>query len=580
MASFSSSNTNSPHAAVQDTSFTTILAQANGDGNANGQNYGAIIASSSLTEPLSASKPTSTSTRAIAPDLLRGLVLPLMSLDHAALFMGAWLHGTPKQTENASTPLHEWNFNAAYISRTLTHLCAPGFFFLMGMGVVYFHKSRAKLGWRTSRMVQHFVVRAIVLTLVSEVIGQTLMWKRRIWIINIVLIGLAVDYLISGLVVVFMDATEKSLACAIDKLKDSNRDQDARTPLLRDGRGEEEQRCSSNNDDYSTGERESVSDRAKSLSFWLHNLVLLALTYVTIWWNVWLDPTHGHCPSTTNTNINTTSSINLSQSAAKMPIELLALTSPSPTASATSTPASSHASHLGPWFDFWFYHLQNQYVMSGFPPLAWLSFCLFGLIYARIMLYKRWTPRAVVVTNLSVAIVLSCLFVATRLLHFGNLSEACLFMPEHQLRTNLGKNQYLVSIKSFFYVTKYPPSPSFFAFTMAANFTLLALFSAIPPNMAKQITLLRVLINFGSSALFFYVAHMYLYSVLSIPARYWFEHDLVDNPPNDWEATKGLGAKAPFWITWVLGLVILNPLCKFYAKFKNGKGTDSLWRFF
>lgn len=98
-----------------------------------------------------------------------------MSLDHAALFMGAWLHGTPKQTENAGTPMHEWNFTSAYVSRTITHLCAPGFFFLMGMGTVYFHKSRKRIGWGKARMVKHFVVRAVALTLVSEVMGETLM---------------------------------------------------------------------------------------------------------------------------------------------------------------------------------------------------------------------------------------------------------------------------------------------------------------------------------------------------------------------------------------------------------------------
>ncbi len=70
-------------------------------------------------------KASTTSSRVIAPDLLRGLILPLMSLDHAALFMGAWLHGTPKQTESAGTVFTRWNFNAAYISRTITTCAHP-----------------------------------------------------------------------------------------------------------------------------------------------------------------------------------------------------------------------------------------------------------------------------------------------------------------------------------------------------------------------------------------------------------------------------------------------------------------------
>ena len=73
-------------------------------------------------------------------------------------------------------------------------------------------------------------------------------------------------------------------------------------------------------------------------------------------------------------------------------------------------------------------------------------------------------------------------------------------MPE-QL-AHAGRNQYLASVKSFFYITKYPPSPSFFALTMAVNFFLLAVFSAIPPKVAGKIP---GLMNFGGSALFFYV---------------------------------------------------------------------------
>lgn len=400
-----------------------------------------------------------------------------MSLDHAALFMGAWLHGTPKQTESAGTPMTQWNFNSAYISRTITHLCAPGFFFLMGMGTVYFHRSRARLGWGKGKMARHFVVRAVALTLVSEVMGESLMWGRHILVINIVLIGLAVDYLLCGLLCLALESSERVMARGIESL--NGRKDDANTPLLRgeDSNGAEEQRGS-----------DGSSARSQRMSFWLHNLVLAALTYITIFWNVWLSPTHGHCPST---SVHPTTA-----TTGTVPIELLALTSN------TSTNPSPHPAISGrsAWIDFWFLPVQNQYVMSGFPPLAWISFCLFGMLYARIMLRRRWSPSVIIMGNLSIAILLSVLFVATRLLHFGNLSEACLHMPEHL--SHPGKNQYLASVKSFFYVTKYPPSPSFFTLTMAINFGLLALFSAIPPTVAIKIP---GLMNFGGSALFFYV---------------------------------------------------------------------------
>lgn len=535
-------------AVVQDTNFSGAALPDSSSAHRQ-QNYGAA-STSTVENPASAPKPTSASSRAVAPDLLRGLILPLMSLDHAALFMGAWLHGTPKQTEVAGTVFTQWNFTAAWVSRTLTHICAPGFFFLMGMGVQYFHRSRTRIGWSRRRMAWHFVVRAVALTAVSEAMGQTLMRGRHVWIINVVLIGLAFDYLLTGLLCLLVNETEKVVAKGLDKMG-MGKDDEARTPLLSNANGSAEEQNQS--------VARAASARSQDLSFWLHNVLLAILTFVTIFWNIWLAPSHGHCSAIAGhaTTFSTSS------------IEALALTSPS------QPPASPPVSKYGTWFDFWFYPVQNHYVMSGFPPLGWISFCIFGMLYARIMLYKRWTPKAVIAGNLAVAVVLAALFVSTRLLHFGNLSEGCLRMPEQLAHPQ--RNQYLASIKSFFYITKYPPSPSFFALTMSVNFGLLAFFSAIPPAIATSIP---GLMNYGGSALFFYVAHMYLYSLLAIPARYFFEHDLPDKPPNEWEKTKGLGSSAPFWITWIIGLCILSPMCRAYGRFKAAQSTDSLWRFF
>ncbi|ETS59839.1 hypothetical protein PaG_06142 [Moesziomyces aphidis] len=540
------SNVQEATAAVQEANFSSGVAGASmGEGG----EYGSIARSDN-----DAGKP-SVAPRVVAPDVLRGLILALMSLDHAALFMGAWLHGTPKQTESAATVMRQWNFNAAYVSRTLTHLCAPGFFFLMGMGTVYLHRSRTRLGRSSARLARHFGVRALALTAVSEVMGWLLMRGRGALVINIVLIGLAVDYLLTGLLCLLVQKTEKAAAVALDRWQ-GDKQQSERQPLLTGAAAGGEQ-----GGQDEAGER-MPSERAQTTAFWLHNALLAVLTYVTIFWNVWLSPTHGHC-----------SSLQALTSASELPnAEVVVLLMGM---SAAGGAPSAPVSRWGAWFDFWFYPVQNSMVLSGFPPLGWISFCVLGMLYARIMLHRRWTPRATVAANLAVATVLAALFVATRLLHVGNLSEGCLRMAEHLAHP--GRNQYLASIKSFFYITKYPPSPSFFALTMAANFGLLALFSAIPAGVAKAIP---GLMDYGGSALFFYVAHMFLYSLLSVPARYWFEHELADRPPNDWEQTRGLGDSAAFWITWLLGLAMLSPMCRAYGRFKAAQSTDSLWRFF
>lgn len=474
------------------------------------------------------SSPSSTA-RALSPDLLRGLLMALQAIDHSALSVGAWRHGTAIETETDGTNVHEWNGHVPFIARTLTHLCAPGFMFLLGMGVVYFGRSRSKLGWTTYQMVSHFFVRGLVLALVNEALGLVI-GRGKFIVFNIVLLALAINYFLAGLLWLAINATEPALAKLLDGAlsTNSNDDDSVSRPLL--------------NDQSETQTPKTGSSRAVEASWHVHNVVLLALSGNTIWWNVWLSPDHGHCQVESSLN---------------------------------AMAARKASSSMETFLDFWFYSLNSPRVISGFPPLAWIGFAILGLLTSRIILFRsrsQWTVNA---GYLSAGVVLMLLFVLTRIFHFGNLSEGCLHMPEHI--ANPQKNQYLASVRSFFYITKYPPSPSFAFFTMSVNFFLLALFASLPTKIARNIPLLM---TFGTSALFFYIAHLLLYFTAGYFIKMWFGHKMgYDDPMKGGEAI-GVGDSPAFWITYVLGLLILYPLCRWYGRFKSAKGPNSLWRFF
>jgi uncharacterized membrane protein len=71
--------------------------------------------------------------RLVSLDLLRGLVMILMALDHARYyFSGA--HVSPEDMSATDLPL--------FMTRWITHLCAPAFFFLCGVSI-YLSRSRA-----------------------------------------------------------------------------------------------------------------------------------------------------------------------------------------------------------------------------------------------------------------------------------------------------------------------------------------------------------------------------------------------------------------------------------------------------
>lgn len=97
--------------------------------------------------------------RLIPLDFLRGLILILMAIDHANYFV-ARMHPTG---EFWGIPLPQYSNMAEFLTRFVTHICAPGFFFLMGAGMVFFAHSRRSLDWAESKIVRHLVIRGLLL---------------------------------------------------------------------------------------------------------------------------------------------------------------------------------------------------------------------------------------------------------------------------------------------------------------------------------------------------------------------------------------------------------------------------------
>lgn len=471
--------------------------------------------------------------RALAPDLLRGFLMLTMALDHTALALNTWEHGTGRSTEMDGVVITRWNRTAAFVVRTLTHLCAPGFTFLLGIGVVYLGRSRSRLGWGPARLLKYFAVRALVLTLVNVVLG-VLVTGGDVWFMNFVLFALAVDYFLAGVLWVVLDRTEPWLARVLsERLKDEE-DEDVEEPLLRP-----------------IDEVEPVvSARATSLSWHIHNALLLVLGLVTIWWNIWLSPTGGHC------HLESDSSPSLSTAA------------PGPE---INTPAMSSNPLLG----IWFWIVQTPRVVSVFPPLAWLSFAVLGLLYARVYLARPWSHRTILLAHTLAALSFLLFFVLTRVLRFGNLSEDCLHTPQHALHPN--RNPYLVSVQSFLYIVKYPPDVAFWSFTLSGTFLLLALFAGLPARVAGKLSLL---LDFGRAALFFYVAHLMVVFVVGGVVVKWFGHDVGIPSANDPEETRGVDSVVAYLFVWACCMGGMWPVVRWYGRFKATKAADSIWRFF
>ena len=64
-------------------------------------------------------------------------------------------------TKNEGMPILAW------FLRAVTALCAPGFMFLMGLGIVYFAESRKNIGWTNVMIYKHFALRGAVLVFLN-----------------------------------------------------------------------------------------------------------------------------------------------------------------------------------------------------------------------------------------------------------------------------------------------------------------------------------------------------------------------------------------------------------------------------
>ena len=97
-------------------------------------------------------------------DLARGFIMIVMAIDHASAliskvhFSEFWGIALPDYNDNL---LH-------FFTRYITHICAPGFFLFMGVGMVWFRQKRLKSGWTEQQISGYFLKRGLAILLLHQ----------------------------------------------------------------------------------------------------------------------------------------------------------------------------------------------------------------------------------------------------------------------------------------------------------------------------------------------------------------------------------------------------------------------------
>ena len=112
--------------------------------------------------------------RALALDALKGVIMVVMALDHTRSFLMKYDGVKEIWYAPATYNPQIWDF----VSRYVSHLAAPGFFFLMGMGIVLMAESRRKVGWDDDKVFRTFLKRGAILILLQFTL-ENLAWFER-----------------------------------------------------------------------------------------------------------------------------------------------------------------------------------------------------------------------------------------------------------------------------------------------------------------------------------------------------------------------------------------------------------------
>ena len=172
--------------------------------------------------------------------------------------------------------------------------------------------------------------------------------------------------------------------------------------------------------------------------------------------------------------------------------------------------------------------------MAIYPLIPWLGVTTFGMFWAKLMQER---PEQIYKISLFTGLIFIAAFVVLRFLSIGNF--------------HFTANDNWIS---FFTLVKYPPSVAYVLITCGINLVLFYVFSKLVNK-----SWLRPLRLFGQTAMFFYIAHLYLYGLIG--------------------GFFPLGCSVGvLYVIWAIGLVPLYYICRWFLKFKKSKPNESLWK--
>lgn len=190
-----------------------------------------------------------------------------------------------------------------------------------------------------------------------------------------------------------------------------------------------------------------------------------------------------------------------------------------------------------------------------YPLIPWIGVMAAGYAFGALYRLDPLRRRRLLVI---IGAVTTALFIGLRLINrYGDRAE-----------WSQQKN-IIYTVLSFLNTSKYPPSLLFLLMTLGPAILALALFEA---KQGKAGRIREIFVTFGRVPLFFYVLQWFTAHIISIilhfafgkPVGWLFQSPMTFAPPPP-EAGFNL---AVVYVAWIIGVVLLYPLCKWFAGVK------------
>jgi len=214
--------------------------------------------------------------------------------------------------------------------------------------------------------------------------------------------------------------------------------------------------------------------------------------------------------------------------------------------------------HQG-WEAFPILSSPSPVIVIAYPLIPWVGVMAVGFAFGA--LYQLPAERRQRLLLWTGALITALFFILRAINIYGDPSRW-----SHQPSTTL-------TVISFFNVTKYPPSLLFLLMTLGPAIIALALFEP-NKNEERGVMLARVrnfFITFGRVPLFFYLLQWPTAHLISVLVH------LITGKPVSWLFSQTPGVAPPnagfnllvVYACWVAGILLLYPLCKWFAGVKQ-----------